>query len=74
MRMPAICDACVHKGQETGEREDSPPACTAFKGGIPLDIWEGEFDHRDPHKDDHGVRFVLKPGERDVLELWESLR
>jgi hypothetical protein len=74
MRLPTICDACAHKHPEVGVPEDSAPSCDAFPNVIPGDIWFGGFDHRNPHEGDHGVRFVLEPGERNVLELWEEMR
>jgi hypothetical protein len=31
--------------------------CVAFPDGIPWEIQSGEFDHRQPHPDDHGIRY-----------------
>ena len=33
------------------------PFCAAFPGGIPEDIWENRFDHRQPRDGDHGLRW-----------------
>lgn len=33
-------------------------ACEAFPIGIPAEIIEQRFDHRTPHDDDQGLRFV----------------
>jgi hypothetical protein len=32
--------------------------CAAFPKGIPLPIWLGENDHREPFPGDHGIRFA----------------
>jgi hypothetical protein len=38
--------------------------CTAFPGGIPWEIQAGEWDHRQPHPGDHGIRYdPLTPEE-----------
>lgn len=46
-----ICTLCKHLHLD-GER-----ICTAFPGGIPLEIWRGENDHTEPWPGDHGIRF-----------------
>lgn len=60
-----ICFACEHYRNED-------ETCRAFPEGIPWDIKRGGFDHRKPFTADGGVRFQLKPSERDALELYES--
>lgn len=38
--------------------------CAAFPDGIPDDIIANEHDHREPHKGDHGLRYVpLRDGD-----------
>ena len=46
-----ICSFCAH-GDESGARR-----CAAFPSGIPLPIWLGENDHRQPYAGDHGIQF-----------------
>lgn len=44
--------------------------CAAFPDAIPGDIFDGEFDHAEPHDGDHGLQFVArKKDERENFKL-----
>lgn len=51
------CFRCVHF------HDDNTYTCDAFPEGIPDDILESEFDHREPHEGDAGVTFREKSGD-----------
>ena len=52
--MQEQCSGCVHF---RGSFEKRTPSCDAFPLGIPMEIWEGEFDHNNPFNEDRGIRF-----------------
>ena len=47
----SVCNRCVHFHK--GARRK----CDAFSEAIPLEIWEGKNDHRQPYPGDHGIQF-----------------
>ena len=65
-----ICEVCDRRN----DWDDDHPSswCEAFPGGIPTEIDEGQFDHRQPFPGDNGVRFRLKKGKADALDSWSE--
>lgn len=47
-----ICTECKHY------RGDMK--CKAFPDQIPIEVFVGEFDHHEEHRDDHGIQFEKK--------------
>lgn len=47
-----VCVYCRHLDLNTRERK-----CKAFPKGIPMEIWIGENDHKEPYENDKGIRF-----------------
>ena len=65
-----ICGVCDRRNDSD---DDHPSSwCAAFPGGIPTEIQEGQFDHRQPFPGDNGVRFRLKKGQADALGSWSE--
>lgn len=46
-----ICTTCLRLD------EAEEPKCEAFPDGIPDAIWLEAFDHRQPYRGDHGLRY-----------------
>ena len=58
------CLWCKHFPRETLTAR----TCKAFPQAIPRDIWEGYFDHRNPHPDDHGIHFEEQTNPADLVD------
>jgi hypothetical protein len=53
-------------------RISSGIACYAFPTGIPSEIIEGKFDHRNPYPGDAGILWREDPGWARPIESEES--
>jgi hypothetical protein len=58
-----VCTYCRHLKRDYKER-----TCAAFPDGIPMEIWLGQNDHRQPYADDDGIRFAPMT-EEDIEAL-----
>ncbi|TLU53293.1 MAG: hypothetical protein FDX02_08485 [Chlorobium sp.] len=47
-----ICTSCAYR--PTGIER----TCKAFPDGIPIDIWMGNNDHKQPYQGDNGIMFA----------------
>jgi hypothetical protein len=65
-----ICAMCVRLRSRAGQW----PTCAAFPAGIPKEIINGGFDHRQPFPGDNGIRFELKAGQAEQLKLWQKFK
>lgn len=60
-----LCFTCTR--MRTGEF--GPPTCAAFPDGIPVDIFEGGFDHTQPYEGDRNIRYLPAKGTDVAVEL-----
>jgi hypothetical protein len=50
-----VCTFCAHLDREATDR---PGRCAAFPAGIPVPIWVGDNDHRQPWQGDRGIQYA----------------
>lgn len=65
LMLPPICEACAHRFAQMGY------ACSAFPDGVPSEIVDDGFDHRQPFDGDQGIQFELAAGAEADLALYE---
>jgi hypothetical protein len=58
-----VCTFCRYLRRGYKQRQ-----CAAFPDDIPMEIWLGENDHRQPYPGDHGIRFAPMTDE-DIAAL-----
>src|SRR5690348_6310322 len=67
------CDGCRHL--DWAPRDHRVHAtCAAFPEGIPLEIWNGDQDHRSSFPGDHGIRFAaMTEDDKQIREIYHQL-
>jgi hypothetical protein len=51
-----ICFWCKHFDAQQ-QYDTGKTVCAAFPDDIPLEIWDLEYDHREPYPNDNGIQF-----------------
>jgi len=68
--MQPLCLVCDHMNRlQPGEGW----TCIACPDGIPAAIFDGQTDHYQHRKNDHGLRFHCE-GDRDTPAYWQRVR
>jgi hypothetical protein len=55
--MPSCATCALYRPAEVGLVGDETATCSAFPDGIPAEILDGGFDHREPYPGDGGIRY-----------------
>lgn len=69
----AICFLCHYYEEGTApDNESGRPRCKAFPEGIPMEIFNGGFDHREPLGDETITFRLAQNKTPEDLEAWEQ--
>jgi hypothetical protein len=73
----SLCWFCKHFDNDYSEENIGEYRCAAFPA-IPVEIATEEFDHRQPHPDDTGIRFekvesFIEYMQREVFSNYSSI-
>lgn len=68
-RVPALCDACANRYNDTGWT-DQDYACTAFPTGVPLIIREAGGHHFNSEGQTNGIVFQMREDGEEALATW----
>jgi hypothetical protein len=62
------CHECRyrHWGERRSANWRKGETCDAFPDGIPIEIWNGEHNHRTPYPGDHGIQFTPMTDEDEA--------
>ncbi len=69
----ALCFICEHYEPGTDPDNDlNKPRCRAFPEGIPSEIFNGGFDHREPFGNEPVLFRLAADKTEEDLEAWEA--